>query len=394
MSGSNQPSPQQIQANNLAIRALLLEQSQDMEQSVFSGTFVPAQQSVINVTPRNVGVLKGFLVEVVATFQNTGTGAATLTPFGAANIISNFTFTDLDSYQRINTPGWHLNLLNSAKEGAPFGSAFLGTSNDNPFGFGNNTNLFAATGTLAPGNVAPTTGSIKMLYWVPLAYSGKDLRGAIYLGVVNATANLQLTLNPQPGVTAGDNTLAVYSGANTSVTMTGITVNVYQRYLDQLPKYQQGPAAGTAILPPLDMITQYRLGSTSLTGISAGQDFNIPFSNFQEFTSLAVIYDQNGTRNPGTDINYFALTAANTLQFFKYSPDVQALKHRLRFKADLPAGMYLFDFRNDPISTNQSGNIQLTLNPITAAAGANVLAGFESFALTQTVLSAQALPSS
>jgi hypothetical protein len=247
---------------------------------------------------------------------------------------------------------------------------------------------------MAAGNVTPTTGTIKQYYWIPLAYAKDDLRGAIYMGVINATAYLQMTINQTPGVTTGDNTLAVYSGANTNVTMTSFTYNVYQSYLDQMPRYQSGPQAGAVILPPLDNITQYRLVSTSLGAISANQDFPVPFSNFQEFLSLSLIYDQNGTRNAGTDINYFALAAANTLQFFKTDPYVQLLKQRIRLKADFPAGLYLFDFRDQPISTNQSGNVQLFLNPSTAAAGSQALCGFESFALVNTVLGAQSLPAS
>jgi hypothetical protein len=388
MSGSQPMNAAQLQQQNLAIRSLVLQNSQDMTQAIYSGSVVPAQQAILNIVPKNVGILKGFLVEVTATFANAGTGAAALMPFGAANVISNFTFTDLDNYQRINTSGWHLNLINSAKENFPFASAMLSGSNDNPWGMGNNTNILAATASIA----ASGTGTIKTWYYVPIAYGKKDLRGMVYMGVVNATANLQLTFNQQPGVTTGDNTLAIYSGANTAVTMTGATVTVYQNYLDQVPKYQSGTYAGTAILPPLDAMTQYRLNSTSLTGISAGQDFPVPFSNFQEFLSLATIYDQAGTRNAYSDVNYFALAAANTLQFFKYDPYVQALKQRIRMKADFPPSVSLFDFRDDPISTNQSGNMQLFMNAISAAAGSNLLCGFESFALVNTVLGAQSLP--
>ena len=393
MSGS-QMSAQQLQDQNIATREYILRNSQDMLQSIGSGTIIPSAVPQLQIPLRQVGLAKGLLVEVTATFQNTGSGTAALTPFGAANVISNFSFFDLNNYQRINTTGWHMNLLNTSKEGFPWGASLLSTATDTPIAYGNNGSIISATTSMAAGNVTPTTGTVKMFYWVPLAYSDRDLRGAVYMGVVNATAYLQLTPNATPGVTTGDNTLAVYSGANTAVTMTGFTYNVYQSYLDQLPVYPSGPQAGFAILPPLDNITQYRLVNTSLSAISAGQDFNIPFSNFQEFLTLSMIYDQAGTRNAGTDINYFALTAANTLNFFKNDPYVQMLKQRVRTKTDLPPGAYIFDFRGSPISTNNSGNIQLTMNPLTAAAGSQVLIGFESFALVNTLLGAQSLPSS
>lgn len=386
---SGQMSPQQLQAANMSVRELVLNNSQDMLQSIGSGTIVPAANNTVSLPLRQVGLVKGFIVEITATFANSGSGAASLTPMGPWNIIQNFSFFDLDNYQRINTPGWHIGLLNTLKEGFPFGAAMLSTSMDAPVGYGNNSSIISASATLA---ATTGTGTIKMFFWVPLAYGKRDLRGAVFMGVVNATAYIQMTANQTPGVTTGDNTLAVYSGANTAVTMTGLTYNVYQSYLDQLPRYQSGPSKGAPILPPLDNITQYRLINTSLGAVSAGQDFPVPFSNFQEFLSLSLIYDQNGARNAGTDINYFALAAANTLQFFKHDPFVQLLKQRVRIKTDLPAGVYAFDFRDQPISTNQSGNMQLFMNPITAAAGSQTLCGFESFALVNTILGAQSLP--
>lgn len=391
---SGQMSPAQLQAANMSVRQLVLTNSQDMLQSIGSGTITPSAQNTVNLPLRQVGLAKGFIVEVTATFQNTGTGTATLTPLGPWNTIQNFSFFDLDNYQRINTPGWHIGMLNTAKEGFPFGAALLSTATDAPVGYGNNSSIISATASMGAGNVTPTIGTIKMFYWVPLAYGKHDLRGAVFMGVVNATAYIQFTVNQTPGVTTGDNTLAVYSGANTAVTMTGLTYNVYQAYLDQLPRYQSGPQRGAPILPPLDNITQYRLVNTSLGAVSAGQDFPVPFSNFQEFLSLSLIYDQAGVRNAGTDINYFALAAANTLQFFKNDPYVQLLKQRARNKTDFPAGLYMFDFRDQPISTNQSGNMQLFLNPITAVAGSQALCGFESFALVNTILGAQSLPAS
>lgn len=387
-------SPQQLQATNAAIRNLVLQNSQDMLQSIGAGTVTPSAQNTITTPLRQVGLAKGLLVECTATFQNTGSGTATLTPLGAWNIVQNFSLFDLDNYQRINTTGWQIGMLNAAKEGFEFGAALLSTATDSPIAYGNNANVISATASMGPGNSTPTTGTIKQFFYIPLAYAKNDLRGAIYMGVINATAYLSMTVNQTPGVATGDNTLAVYSGANTAVTMTGFTYNIYQSFLDQMPRYQSGPQAGAVILPPLDNITQYRLVSTSLGAISANQDFPVPFSNFQEFLSLSMIYDQNGTRNPGTDINYFALAAANTLQFFKTDPYVQLLKQRIRFKTDLPSGLYMFDFRDQPISTNQSGNVQLFINALTAAAGSQVLCGFESFALVNTVLGAQSLPAS
>ena len=384
---------QNTQATNDAISAYIRGVAQDVKQSIFSGTITAptAGNNVVQIPLRNVGLVKGFIVEVTALLTNSGSAAASLTDWNAANIISNFSFFDLDNYQRINAAGWFLNMLGTAKEGFPHAAAILHTAMDTPIKYGSNFNVISAPATIADTG---GTGTVVMRYWVPLAYSVNDLRGSVFMGVVNATAYLQLTINPAPGKASGDPTLAVYKGANTAVTVTSAAITVYQNYLDQLPRYTSGPNAGSPILPPIDTATQYRLITTSLTGVTTGQDFPVPFSNFQQFLSLGIIYDQNGTLGDGTDINYFALAAANTYQLFKLSPDTQAMIERTQILTDFPLGSYLFSFRNQPVSTNQTGNMQLLLNAITAASGSTVMAGFESFALVNTVLGAASLPAS
>lgn len=390
-----------LQDTDAQITSLILQVGEDMTQPIASGSFTPnGSNNTINVPMRQVGLTRGFLVKVVATFTNPDTAvAATLTNFGAANIVSNFVLTDLDNYQRINTAGWHMNLLNTAKEGFPFGAALLSTATDSPVKYGNNYNVMGASATIpVDASSVPGTGTVTMYYWVPLAYGKKDLRGALYTGVVNATAFLAFTINPSPVVTTGDATLAVYSQPNPTsggaASISNVTYTVYQNYVDQLPRYSQGANKGAPILPPLAMRTQYRLVNTSLSAISANQQFPIPFTNFQSFLSAAAIYDQNGTLNAGTDITYWFLAAANTLQFFQLDPFTQSLKTRIRNKTDVPKGGYWFDFRDSPINTNQAGNMQLMLQPSSAAAGSQVLVGWESFADVNSVLGAQSLPAS
>ena len=398
-SGTSAQQTAAMQANNAMqvnaqIRAAILGSAIEVKQVIFNQTIATpgSTNNVIQVPFRNVGLVKGFIVKVNATFANAGSTAATLTNWNAANLLSNVTLYDLDNYQRINTSGWHLNAIGTAKEGFIHGAAILQSATDSPIKYGNNFNAVSATASIA----ASGTGTVQMYYWVPCSYSASDLRGSIFAGVVNATAYLQLTINPTPVVlNTGDPTLAVYQQTTTvATTISSATVEVYQVYLDQLPRYQSGPQAGAPILPPIDIATQYRLNNTSLYGVSVGQDFPIPFSNFQQFLSLSLIYDQAGTLNGGTDINYFALAAANTYLPFKLDPITQAWITRHKIMTDLPLGSYLFDFRGQPISTNQTGNMQLLLNAISAATGTQTLAGFESFALVNTVLGAASLPAS
>lgn len=384
MAQAAQQSAAQAMAQNNAIRQVVLQNSQDMMQPIYSNTIVPANTPTLQIPLRQVGLVKGFIVEVVANVSNAGAGNATLSQWGPANIVSNFTFTDLDNYQRINTNGLHMNALNTSKGFFPFGVPVIQAGMSSPVNYGNNYAVQSATATVNSGG---GTGTVRMCYYVPLAYSNVDLRGSVWMGVVNATAYLSLTI-PSVISSTTDPTLFVYGGANTNVTNTSTTVTVYQCYLDQLPLMQNR----APMLPPLDIATQYRLVTTTLTGVTPAQDFPIPFPNFQDFLSLNIVYDQAGTLAAGTDINYFSLAAANTLQLFKRTPTTQALMQRARIKTDFPLGSYNFDFREQPVSTNQQGNMQLLLNPITAAAGAQVIAGFESFAMVNTVLGAASLP--
>ena len=167
-----------INAVDSQITNLILTVGEDMTQPIASGAFVPnGSNNTVNVPMRLVGLTRGFIVKIVSTYTNTGTGTAALTEFGPANEISNFTLTDLDNYQRINTSGWHMNLLNTAKEGFPFGAALLSTAMDTPVAYGNNYSVISS-----PGTIAATTGSatVQMYYWVPCAYGKRDLRGALY----------------------------------------------------------------------------------------------------------------------------------------------------------------------------------------------------------------------
>lgn len=369
-------------------------QSIEVKQSIFNQTIATpgSNTNVVQIPFRNVGLVKGFIVKLDATFAASASANPTATNWNVANLLSNITLYDLDNYQRINSAGWYMNMLATAKEQFPHGAAVLLSAMDSPIKYGNNFNVVSLA---APTDV-PATGSAQMYYWVPVSYSASDLRGSIFAGVVNATAYLQLTINPAPfAVTGTDPTLSVFQGAAGAATsISSITIQVYQVYLDQLPRYQSGPQAGAPVLPPIDISTQYRINTTSLQGMTIGQDFPIPFSNFQQFLSLGVIYDQVGTLNAGTDINYFALAAANTYLPFKIDPITQAWLSRHKIITDWPLGSYLFDFRGQPIATNQSGNMQLLLNPISAATNSNALCGFESFALVNTVLGAASLPAS
>lgn len=386
---------QQAQQANAMARALISTKSVRMTQQIFSSTVVPANQPVVTVTPRMVGLVMGFWVKVTASIQNTTGGGVAITPtdFGAANVLSTIQFTDLNNLVRIQTTGWHINFLNSIKGRMPYAMAMLNTDFDGV----NTAGSYGANWAVItqPASIADTTtGVVTMWYYVPLAYTDGDYRGAVFANVVNATMQLQFALNTHP-VTAStaDTTNAVYQAAAGNGTMTSATVTVYQDYLDQLPM-----GSGQFILPMLDLSTIYEMKNTTFSAVVANNDFPMQYPNFRDFLSTFAVYNSNpaiaGGRGTGSDINYWSLQAANLTNIFKLEPALVALRSRNLLQADFPRGTYYFGSRNKPIATTQYGNMQLVLNAATAAAGAYVQVGWEDFGLQNVITQAGSLPAS
>lgn len=378
-------------ANQLA-RAMVISQSVERVQQIFSQTLPFSQiNGPINVQPRNVGLIKGFFVDVTIELTNPGPGTYNITQLGAANALSQIKFDDLQNNTRIQTTGWHCHLVNTVRNQRPWGLAIDYTSISSAINYTATWPVIEADFTLGPASA----GSVTMRYYVPMAYSNDDLRGAIYANVVNATMQLGLTVNPNmvaygtaAQIEAGRNT-AIYVGAD-APNVGNVSVTVYQHYLDQLPMGNQGP-----ILPMLDLQTIYELKSTSMTGISVDQDYTIPYSNFRTFLSTFAIFDNGNEDQAGSDINYWALESANFTNIIKTSPVEIALLGRLAIGTDLPGpDTYYFSHRNKPINTIQYGNMNLILNAATLNANspARVLIGYEDFAMINVVSGAGSLP--
>lgn len=329
--------------------------------------------TVITVQLRNVGLIKKLWVRVKATVTAGATNTQTLTALGLANFFSNVLYTDLGNNQRINTTGWHLTMLASVKRHRVFAAAY---TSDNPFGYGN----IYTTVQQAPATIAATNArEIDLLLEIPFAYSNHDLRGAIFSDVTQATQQIQLTINPNLFVASGvDATNAMYqSGGADLATLSNVSIQVMQNYLDQGPR---DPQTNAPILPFIDLATAYMLNSSASGLPVVNVDNAIPFTNSRQFLSLGAIYNNAGTLNIGTDINSFALTAANLTNILRIDPFMQAGRGRTVIGDDFPKGFYYFDFRDRPIDTNQFGNMQWIINP--SSVGGNtavVYLGYESF---------------
>ena len=406
---TQQMTAQQAVALNSQARSLIKQYAVKMQQPLKSGNITPSQQTVISPTVRNVGLLLGFAVEIQHTIVNGSGVTINLTDFANLNALAQIQFNDFGNVNRIQTPGWHLGLVNSVRHKRPFGTALVRTTGfDSPINYGSNwLNQISLTVAGAPATsiAAAATGILTMWYWVPLAYSDDDLRGSIYANVVNATCQLNLTI---PGATGGTNNYGVAScvafgadstqsmfvgasaGSISAVSISNTYYNINQYYYDQLPQGPQG-----VVLPQQDLATIYELKTSPQSAIPANQDFGYQYSNYRNFLSTVMVYVNTaagGLRGVGADINYLGLQAANSTFIWQKTPYLLAQEFRNFFGTDLPPGVYYFGSRAKPIATTQYGNMQLILNAATAT-GAYQLIGVEDFSLQQTLSMAGSLPS-
>lgn len=393
MAKQNQMTPEQAaqaaaQANFFA-RTAILRNSVPMLQQIDSKTVVPANNPTITMTPRNVGLITGFWIQVTATVNNAGANTVVPTDFGGMNILSNIQFTDYQNNLRVNCSGAYLNFQNSAKWSGQFGAALLTTAQDGDAGiagqYGNNWTVNSQTASVA----TTANGTITWWYYIPCALNKyTDLSGAVYANVINATALLSFTFNPTPVVAStADTTSAVYVGTAATGSITSATVTMYQEYYDQIPQTAQGP-----LLPIQDISTTYNLQETAFSGMTPAQDFPFQFTNMRTFLRTHVMYYNGTARAAGTDINYLMLQSANFTQILKVSPSLSALLTRVTLRTDYPKGVYMLDSTQKPINTVFYGNMQLVINPITAGATAYARVGWEFLALSNTLPVASSLP--
>lgn len=374
---------------NLAQRQLVLKNSQPMHNNIFSQTINPAQVPVVQILPRNVGLITKFLVTVTGTIQNNGSAALVPSDFGLANLFSNVTFYDIQNNQRINTTGWHLSFLSTARYRRPYAAGYL-VETDEMSSYGENFPIIKTPASIAAG----TSGTFRAVLEIPLAYSEDDLRGAMYANLINVSSQLNLTVNPNPfALSTANSTMAMYtSTAAPDAVITSLTFNVYQHYLYNLPTGQNGQV----ILPVIDTNTGYLLNNTQFPAIVPNVQNPFPFTNYRDFFSAFAVFDNNtasaGGRENGSDVNNWALQQANFTNFWQDDPLTVAQRAREVIQTDFPLGVYYFSFRKKTLNTTTYGNMELVLNPNTAPAGV-VYMGYESTALLNTIGQATSLPS-
>jgi hypothetical protein len=292
-------------------------------------------------------------------------------------------YTDPNYNQRINTTGWHLGAVQAMRHRRIPGAAY---ATDSPAAFGSVIPAITAPPSIQPG----ASATLRVIYEVPLAYSSQKFDGAVYVGAVFATNNLQFTVNGNSLASSGTDPMSApagscYTGASVTYPPTfTATVNTYQEFWD-------GFAIG--LLAPLTpaLSTVYELKTTGLNTISANFDNYVRFNNLRTFLSLITYYDNGGVPYYGSDINYFKLVSANQTTLWQRDPYLQSYMTRQMFGDDFPPQCYPFDFRAAPIITAAEGNTVFSLNPSSAAAGAFLLTAFEDIGTGTVLASAPSL---
>lgn len=391
----SRPNPQQM---NALIRSAVLAQAVRVRQPIFNSAWTPSQQVTLNIQPKYIGLVRRFTVVITGQVKNNdGANAATLTDAGLANLLDfnqGVVLTDLNGYNRIQTGLWHMLIVDSVKRQKPFGTKFTPEAGTPWQTDGAWQPYQQPSATLAAG----ATSSFRLQFDIPVCYAPDDLRGAIWLSVVNATMQLALTINNSLVVAStADSTQAMYTIAAASVAnvaLQNLNVAVYQDYLDQLPAGQGGQPA----LPMLDLATVYELKKSQVPNIAQAVENPLPYTSLRRFLSTTAIYDSapaaaaGSNRFAGSDVSYWALQTASQLYLWRLDPQMFANEVREMIGWDLPAGYYHFSHRRQPIYTPTSGNIQLLLNPITANAGAIVHLGYEDFADVNLITQAPSIP--
>lgn len=396
-----QMSPEQA---NQFCRDLIIAKSQmctlQLPSQVLTAAQIAAGQTQMSFTGQNVGLVKGFWCQIAFEVTNTGGSVGNLTGRGAFNVVQRFQYYDLLYNNRIDTSGFYISLLDSAKIGWGFGGTYAANL---PNGIGGNNfpvNQGATT-------IIATTGDnlCNVFYYIPLAYSATDTTGAVFAQTTGGTQSLVITINPTPGYTTNDSLYAIYGGTGTVVTYktgTSVTANVWQDYWGQLPNVRDDKTGElTYLVPTLDIGTSYDLKQTVQAGPTVGTQFPLQVPNYRKMLSIIAIFDNFNSGAPngeaafgtGTDISNWLLQAANYTPIRSWTPGLLNVQNRNTLLGDMPKGSYLFDFRSMPLDAAVYGNIQITMTPaVVNSAVAYVYYGFEALADSAVVTQAGSYP--
>jgi len=370
-----------------ATRAIIAQAQPIIQDTVHYGISGnnAAQGQVLNFPLNNVGLNTKLTIEVSGTIAAASTETLTKTFFGLANFFTNISLTDLSNFQRVNTTGWHLFLLGCMRKQQIYGASYL---TDTPVAMGSNFLVCNQPISVSPAG----SQNFRFFFELPLAFhENQDLRGSIWANVTGAQWRLGLTINPNivlPSTSTDQLNGCWISNSSSNIgIVSAINITVYQHYYDQLPV-----SGSQQILPTLSLAYNYMLINTvGSSALAASSDNPVQYSNFRTYYSTVAIFDNAGTYNAGSDVNYIAVQSANLIYLTRFDPFMASLMARNWIGDDPPKGVYLLNHRRRPVATNQYGNMQFILNPSSVSAGATLQMAYEMLAIQSQAVNAGSL---
>jgi hypothetical protein len=403
-------------ASNLAIRKAWLNSSAPLIQAVAyaAPSYAAGTATTVNLLGSATGLIRKFYLVVTGTLNSTsGTWVATQ-PFGITNLLSNITFTDLNTRVRHNTTGPHMHMIQAARRGWVPGMSLISTamsdSNNNtnqaPFFGGISWGVFppASTTTWPPtaflSNAAPQQflAVAKNFQWtweIPVSYTDTDLRGCIWANQVTANNLISCTINPSfflSNSVAADVSTSGYNSAATvgtgAPTLTNLRFTLYQDMFVQGPQDKNN----NILLPQVDMAYSYNLLMVPAQALQANSDNVFFAAPNRQILSHMLFWDNYlyNTLPAGSDVTAIKIQIANSLVVRQMEPGILAYWTRNLLGVDMPVGTaggvgttkadfttYYIDTRRRPLNVQTSGNVGVYFNPNTVQGGAALNIGYE-----------------
>ena len=341
-------------ANNLNDRMNLLSYGTKMVKSLGSQTLASGSILSGQISQRlfNVGLITQLRIRVTANVSITA--AMTASPLGPYGLLQRVVLQDYNTTQRISATGPMLYFFNSMKHGRPW----------MPTGQG----LVDTAQTILPTAVGANQ-TIQFELLVPVAVDPhNDLTGAIYAQTTVGEQYLNVLINNS---LVGDVNCPYTAG---TATLNSVTLQAWQDYIQ--------PNQYAPNVPLIDANTVYELASTFTTSSNIVANGTIPI-NYPNVRSVLAHYfmyvDNNALAPNGTDLTKLVLQANGNTNMREMDPLLVRADMRNALGGDLPAGLYYYGHRRNPVSTFIFSQVQ---NQITFGGTVNANSyigyGFES----------------
>jgi hypothetical protein len=335
----------------------------------------PILGQTVRIPLDRTGIVTG--VTLLFTVPIDVTAAATQSPFGPYNIVSDIQYIDFAGVKHVDATGWQLHFLTAMKARRAIGQSAKNYGALTLTETGIDTDLLSLP--TATGNA-----NAYFALYVPLAYNATgDLRGAVLAQTDRGEHYLNVTF--ANALVSADPWVAPYT-AGTATLQTGTTISVaaFQHYL--MPQGGVSPNN----LPMIDLSTIYEIQGNLFdnTNIVAGQPKYVNWPNNRAIMSASHFFDQAGTGGTlnGTDLTKLTLLVNGNTNVRELSPALLRLQQRDHMGYDFPPGVYYIGARSQPVTTQLFGNVQTKLDIATGGAGSYLSSMFESTYLSGTPL--------